>query len=144
MTILRFKTVLYESCVDNTLGGVDDKFYHHLFILPPFVHDLHTTISNKKTFLRDFLVILMRKLQNYWQILKTCFLVTTTCIVIYLACSDSQPNNSVSSAAKGLNRYMCIWYDNVHTLFTQEWENISIRSSITDLKKCFFTQWIIY
>ena len=37
---------------------------------------IRITISNEVTFIQDFIVILKRPLQNYYKILKECFLVT--------------------------------------------------------------------
>ena len=70
-----------------------------------FVHNLHSTISNEDSFLQDLRVIQKQSPQNYHQILKKCFL-GTTCIVIYLACSNLQPHNSVLSATKGYTSIM--------------------------------------
>ena len=55
-------------------------------------HNLLLLISNEKTFLRDFLVILKRVLQNYQKILKKCFLGTgtsTTWTVMFIKTSTT-------------------------------------------------------
>ena len=59
-----------------------------------FVHDSHSTISNKETFLHNFLVILNHSPQNYQKILRKCYL-GVKCIVIILAYSNLQQHNSV-------------------------------------------------
>ena len=46
------------------------------------VHDTLTNISNEETFLQDFVVILKRTLQNYYKILKKCFLCTAWTVML--------------------------------------------------------------
>ena len=41
-----------------------------------------TNISDEETFIRDFLVILKRTLQNYKKISKKCFLITTWTVML--------------------------------------------------------------
>ena len=48
---------------------------------PFFKFDPLTNLSNEDIFLLDFAVILKRPLQNYYRILKKCFL-STTCIMM--------------------------------------------------------------
>ena len=63
---------------------------------------MHST-HNEDTFLQVFLLILKRMLQNYEKILKKCI-----CIVMYVAVSNLQPQNSASTVAKVLKtRFLC-------------------------------------
>ena len=55
----------------------DGGLSQHKFVLEPL-----TNISNWKTFLQDFVVILKRPLQNYFNILKN----TTLRVMLYILC----------------------------------------------------------
>ena len=83
----------FESCRNNSIdyviittnisgfnplatGSYCDNFYAVISLL--------TTMSKKRT----FRVILRHPLQNYWKILKKCFL-RTICIVMISACSTT-------------------------------------------------------
>ena len=66
--------------------SIEDNFTFHL-----------SMISNKEIFLQDFLVILKRSLQNYYKILKKCFLCP---YIDHYKYSIFQPHNGVSPVAK--------------------------------------------
>ena len=72
------------------------------FLVDSNVFNIFNFFQTEETFLHDFLVILKQLLQYYQNIQKKYFL-STTCIVICLACSNPQPYHSVLLAFKWLN-----------------------------------------
>ena len=99
----------------------------NMFIQSCF-HGPLTTISNKETFLRDFLVILKRTLQK---ITKKCFLGTTWTVML-AACSNLLPHTGVLSVAEesdlfstighnsalGNNEIIAFYREKKHTIHT--------------------------
>ena len=78
----------------------------YTWLTESFIHDPHSTVNNKETFLRDFLAILKHSDQN---LVKKCIFDTTS-LAICLAYSCLQPINSMLPVSKGLTRWSSTMY----------------------------------